>query len=251
MKIAALLAAALCLTSLARAQNDVELNLLVVRLPEAATLPLLPALRDAKQSTESTNEIVKMISEKRATLVGWPTLRLRSGQRAVVEQIDEFRYTSEYDLKDATAAATKKETEPSQLVDAPPPAPAPANTTAATSGAVPASFETRNVGITLEAEPTIAKDGKTLQVSFVAQHVAMSGFRKVQLQRASDGNFTFVEQPQFVTSKVTTGITVQDGGTILVGVFKLPHPSEEIELLILQANIRGFAADARPGKKQH
>jgi hypothetical protein len=55
----------------------------------------------------AAEKVVKLIGEKRATLVGWPVLTTKSGMRAVVEEIHEFRYATEFEDARRTHAGAR------------------------------------------------------------------------------------------------------------------------------------------------
>ncbi len=114
----------------------------------------------------------------KAKLVGLIGVNTKSGQRALVESVDEVRYPTQF-----SAAARTGEI------------------------AFPTAFETRNTGDTLEIEPVLGPDGKTIDVNLVPQSVSFEGFRDWQpeAKAAPSG------QAQFRTEKVTTSMTVQSG----------------------------------------
>jgi hypothetical protein len=47
-----------------------------------------------------------------------------------------------------------------------------------------------------------------------------------------------MEQPEFVSHKVTTSLSVQDGDYTLLGVFNVPDMPGEVELFILHTRIK-------------
>lgn len=232
---------------------NVELDLLVVEIPEAVAVPMLPRLRGSKSSGEAREEVLKLIASHGAKLLGWPLLQTKSGQRAVVEQIDELRYATEFEAPGTAKITETTEPAPSLAVDAPPPkAPAPVKVTKAEtiSDGIPTAFETRNVGVTLEVEPVIDADGKTVHLNLNVQDVRLRGFRKVEIEQKGSGKSVVVEQPEIAANKVTTSLSVQDGDTTLLGVFKVEEPVDHLELFILQTRIKRLGqGDKVPGKQ--
>ena len=120
------------------------------------------------------------------TLTGLPT---KSGQRAVIEAIDEVRYASGF------APGKTRDDFPT-----------------------PTEFETRNVGDTFEIEPATGPDGLTCDVNLVPQRVSLAGFR--DLTGMSDD--PPVGQPLFVTQKLTTSTTLQFDQVRLIGTYSPP-----------------------------
>lgn len=141
-------------------------------------------------------------------LLSAPRVTTKSGQRAVIEIIREVRYATEF-APDAKAP----------------------------DGLLPTSFETRNVGVTLEVEPTIGPDGVTIDLQLQPQIVELVGFTRVRdgqpipptndpskkgIDRILNSAFPkdAVVQPIFSTRKITTSITLFSGNTIALGGLK-------------------------------
>jgi bla regulator protein blaR1 len=149
-------------------------------------------------------------------LLSAPRVTTKSGQRAVIEIIREVRYGVEFDRDE-------------KGVD----------------GLTPTAFETRNVGVTLEAEPTVAWD-HTIDLKIVPQVVELTGFTRVRtgqpVQIAKEpGQKGFdwlnvnmpndmVVQPMFSVRKVTTSVSLRSGHTIVVGGLKQASASEPDEV---------------------
>ena len=94
--------------------------------------------------------LAKMEKAKGADVLSTPNVVTKTGQRAVIEIIRELRYATEW-----KEDAEKK-------------------------GAwLPTAFETRNVGITLEVEPTISKEG-ALDLQLIPQVVEHLGWADVE-----------------------------------------------------------------------
>jgi hypothetical protein len=246
-----------CASLSANAQNAalpaskgmVEFDLMVVQLSEANALPLVQVLRDPKRSATATNMVFDLVEHNHADLIAWPFLATVNGQRAVCEQIEEFRYATEYDspgrasvtdTRPATTGTSKSPTVPVDAITPPPSVDSTGRVTTTVSefDGIPTSFETRNLGVTLEIEPTIAPDGKAIGLSLCPQHVSLLRMQKAEIEDKKSGRKVVVEQPEFVTNKVTTSITVQDGDTTLLGVFKVPEPKGTMELFILHTKIK-------------
>jgi hypothetical protein len=102
----------------------------------------------------------------------------KSGQRAVVELIDEVRYATLFE-----AASTADELP------------------------VPTAFETRNTGETFEWEPLLEADNRACHLNFVINEVHLRGFDDL---RATQQKMAFA-QPRFETEKITTTQTVRVG----------------------------------------
>ena len=102
----------------------------------------------------------------------------------------------------------------------------------------PATFETRNTGVTLEVEPVVGPDGVTIDLSLVPQVVEFEGFINygspifavgINTVLGTGGTSVLttsspvlltsnvINQPIFSTRKVTTSVSVWDGQTVVLG----------------------------------
>jgi len=227
----------------------VEFDFLVVQMPQSAAISLIPQLRDNKRSENAVARILDLVASNKATLIGWPVVAIFSGQRAVAEQLEEFRYATEYKGAERVRTIERYPKDsgtpgapvvPVNPVDAPPKAPEPEKTTSVHRefDAVPTSFETRNIGVSLEIEPVVGPDGRTIELSLVPRHVSLFEMRRVEIEDKGSGRKTVVEQPEFHTNVVTTSIRVQDGDYTLLGTFKVQKPQGYMELFILHTQIK-------------
>ena len=91
----------------------------------------------------------------------------KAAQRAVCEAITEVRYATEYAAPTvAVTANSPANTKLKPTVDI-----------TALEG-IPSAFETRNAGVTLEVEPVLGPDGKTIDLNIVPQDVRAQRLRK-------------------------------------------------------------------------
>jgi len=159
--------------------------------------------------------VTELAKAGKARLTTLTALTTKSGQRAVVEDIDEVRFPTEF---------------------MPP---------AGNQGlAFPTAWETRNAGDTLELEPVVANDGQTVDINLVPQHVSLFAFRDEQA-RAVDAA---ISQPIFHTQKLTTSITAYNGEPLFLGTYTPPanNPEDpkatETWLAFLRADMQGPTA---------
>jgi general secretion pathway protein D len=148
--------------------------------------------------------------QKGVDLVSAPKVTTKSGQRATIQIIREFRYPTEYDLPQVTQT-------PGSIYT-------PATPTS------PTSFETKPVGITLEVEPTVGPDGYTIDLILSPRVVEFDGFINygspirtvvtvvgVNLSTNFLVTANVINKPVFSTREVTTEVTVYDGQTVVIG----------------------------------
>ncbi len=168
--------------------------------------------------------VLRGLNQKKGVdLLSAPSVTTKSGQRAVIEIVREFRYPTQFQ---------------------PPQIPQTVGSTSGSAGGAasipvtpttPTAFETRNTGVTLEVEPVVGPDGVTIDLNLVPQVVEFEGFVNygspilapasitvtplggVVLIPASVITPNVINQPIFSARKVTTSVSVWDGQTVVLG----------------------------------
>lgn len=143
-------------------------------------------------------------------VVSTPSVVTKSGQRANISIVRELIYPTEFDPPQIP-----------QNVDG-------SGSTPVTP-ATPTAFEKRDVGVTLEVEPVVGDNNRTVDLNLVPTSVEFEGFINYGSPISSAsvdalGNATLTQltenriiQPVFRTNKVTTSVTVWDGNTVVLG----------------------------------
>lgn len=167
--------------------------------------------------------VIRALNQKKGVdLLSAPRVTTKSGQRAVIEIVREFRYPTQFDPPKLPTGSGARVEFGSTL-------------TGASTGAFPVTpttpiaFETRNTGVTLEVEPVVGPDGVTIDLNLVPQVVEFEGFINYgsPIQSVSTNalgiasSFTLtpniINQPIFSARKVTTSVSVWDGQTVVLG----------------------------------
>ena len=160
-----------------------------------------------------------LAQKKGADLMTAPSVTAKPGQKATIQIIREFIYATEY--------------EPPQL---PQQGNQGGNILGGGGGgagiatpATPSAWETRNTGVTLEIEPSIADNNYVIDLRFVPEIVEFEGFINYGSPIKAPsvdvfGNPTTVvitdnriEMPVFSTRRVNTSLSIYDGYTVAVG----------------------------------
>jgi general secretion pathway protein D len=170
--------------------------------------------------------------KKGIDLLDAPRVTTKSGQRAVIEIVREFRYPTEFDppqIPQNFGGGGASSIGGSTTLAVFPVTPT-----------TPTAFETRNTGVTLEVEPTVGSDNYTIDLNLVPQVVEFEGFinygspistinpaalgltgavSSAVSQQPTSVVLTpnVINQPIFSTRKVTTEVTVWDGQTVVLG----------------------------------
>jgi len=153
--------------------------------------------------------------QKGIDLVSAPKVTVTSGRKATINITRKFPYPKDY------TPPQVPQTQGGGLNPATP--------------ATPTSFETRNVGVQLEVEPTVGPDGYTIELSLSPQITEFQGFvnygspiSTVAPYKFLDGVFSDVtktvvltpntiNQPVFSVREVKTQVTIYDGQTVVLG----------------------------------
>jgi general secretion pathway protein D len=154
--------------------------------------------------------------QKGVDLVSAPKVTVTSGRKATINITRKFPYPNAY-----SPPTVVPPTAPGQIQPANP--------------ATPTSFETRNVGVQLEVEPTVGPDGCTIDLDLSPQITEFQGFVNygspinavatvyAPVTQAPIGSQAVlltantINQPVFSVRQVDTRVTVYDGQTVVLG----------------------------------
>src|SRR5204863_8009496 len=164
--------------------------------------------------------VIRALNQKKGIdLLSAPRVTTKSGQRAVIEIVREFRYATQYtppQVPSITGGGGGTGTVSISVV----------------TPTTPQTFETRNTGVTLEVEPVVGPDGVTIDLNLVPQVVEFEGFinygspifginPNAAAALTGGGQVLLtnnvINQPIFSTRKVTTSVSVWDGQTVVLG----------------------------------
>jgi len=188
---------------------NVRAELLVVDMPQAKALALLPDLRDPARIDSAVTQIMAAIDQNEATLVGNPVVQAVDGQPGIAAPISEKRYPTEFEPPEYSSTVYNLEP-------------------AAFHGVSwPTAFETRNTGLTFEVTPHVLQNGHWVFLEIDASRVVLAGF---------DDYITEVKQPKFVSLRTDTTLAVPNGQRTLLAFQKMPEAENQVELSILQAS---------------
>jgi general secretion pathway protein D len=168
--------------------------------------------------------VIRALNQKKGIdLLSAPSVTTKSGQRAIVEVIREFRYPKTYTQPQVPSISSTT------------------GTTVLGGGAAvpvvvtpttPQDWETRNTGVTLEVEPVVGGDGQTIDLNLIPQVVEFEGFINygspinavgvntafgISISQPIELTPNVINQPVFSTRKVTTSVSVYDGQTVVLG----------------------------------
>ncbi|MEY2479783.1 MAG: ral secretion pathway protein [Verrucomicrobiota bacterium] len=175
--------------------------------------------------------VIRALNQKKGVdLLSAPKITTKSGQRAVIEIVREFRYPTQFTepkVPDISGRGSSNSTTTTIALPVVGPS-------------TPTNFETRNTGVTLEVEPVVGPDGVTIDLNLVPQVVEFEGFINygspiktvnpallgfvtggvsalTGVNQAITLTDNVINQPIFSTRKVTTSVSVWDGQTVVLG----------------------------------
>ncbi len=230
MKRLPVLALALLAAHVTRADEfNIQFDLQIVAIPEAVAIPIVPDFLDPAKIEAANTQVQTLLADGKATLIDWMIMNTKSGQRAVIQNIDEIRYATGYNAghvqvtvnADADAGNIVKPKIDAQGFDP-----------------VPSEFETRHTGTTLEVEPVLSPDHKLIDLNLVPQRVWLHRWNKVTIEREEPKTKVVVEQPEFHTNKLQTSLTLKNGQRTLLGIFKVAQPAGHIVFFILRVEAK-------------
>jgi general secretion pathway protein D len=211
--------------------------------------------------------IIHAIDQKKGIdLLSAPRVTTKSGQRAVVEVIREFRYPTEF--QPPQIPQTFGNTGGNQAVSILPngtinPLASQDQGSFPVTPTTPTAFETRNTGVTLEVEPVIGPDNYTIDLNLVPQVVEFEGFVNYgsPIQTTSTNGLgqtttniitpNVINQPIFSTRKVTTSVSVFDGQTVVLGGLMSEDVQKVEDKIPLLGDLPLFGRLFRSNSEQH
>ena len=150
-------------------------------------------------------------------------VRCTSGHMTSVENITEIIYPTAYEPDNLSVAVTTRLTgtiEDGKDVPAAP-LPVPGPIVIARVPALPAAFETRNTGFTMEIQPTLAGNRDSVDLRIVPGRVTLVG------KSTAGQGFSTTEMPIFESQRVSTSAIVKINEPYLLGTMSQPPVSRQ------------------------
>ncbi|HEY1122619.1 MAG TPA: hypothetical protein VGE67_13495 [Haloferula sp.] len=189
-----------------------------LEMAEAAAL-----YHDQPNDTALYKEVTARVAKGKARQESFSLVRARSGERAILKSTSESIYPASY-LPGARADENKQ---PAPVRGAPPKpaAPAAAPTTPPSPPPTsalpfPTDFKTRDVGITLEIEPTIAMNDRLIDLRITPTFV--TSVNRTKWGPVESG----IETPGFEVQQVVTSASVLSERPYFLGTMSRPTDSK-------------------------
>lgn len=174
-------------------------------------------------ATPLRKRLKELVRAGQAKMLDTMLANSRSGEKTSVESIEEFIYPTEYepwelpnevDVPDKPQGLTPSDREGLAILVA---------------AATPTSFETRNLGNTLEIEATIGGHNKIIDLGFASDMVWHTGDTVWGKRKDPSGNVCQISMPDFYSMRMSTHLTCIPGQYNLAGVLSPKNAEGEID----------------------
>lgn len=135
-----------------------------------------------------------LIGKGEARVIETSLVHCRSGQKATVESITEHIYPTEYEPGGMVVVPAGKDEKPKEISKLP----------------LATAFETRNLGVTVEIEPTIGEDDQLIDLRILPELVYLIGKSEYGSHKEGESEVT-VEMPTVYKLAVNTSATLLSG----------------------------------------
>ncbi len=145
--------------------------------------------------------VLRAINQKKGIdVLSAPKVTTKSGSRATMEVVREFRYPREYSPPEI----------PNSTGSGPQPI----------TPATPTDFDMKKVGVVLEVEPQVGPDNKTIDLRLLPQVTEFEGFinygSPIENQNVVVTE-NYINYPVFSVRSVETSVSIYDGQTVALG----------------------------------
>lgn len=156
---------------------------------------------------EMRKQVARLIKDGKASILETMLCTARSGEKATSESIEEYIYPTEYEpaeLPNEIHFADKEDAEAAKLTRRD-----------FATGPTPTAFETRNLGSTLEIEPTLGMDNRIIDLRFLPEITYHVGNETWAEWKGQHGNSP-IQMPKFYKIAINTSVTLATGRPMLV-----------------------------------
>jgi hypothetical protein len=163
--------------------------------------------KPAANDRDLRKQVAQLVKDGKATVAETMLCVTRSGQKATTESIEEYIYPTEYEPAEISIESSSKEknsTEPTKET-----------VRDNATGPTPTAFETRNLGSTIEIEPTLSADQKTVDLRLVPEMVHHVRNQVWAEWKGEHGNSP-IQMPIMYTVRVNTAVTLATGRYMLL-----------------------------------
>ncbi|MBX9577230.1 MAG: hypothetical protein K2W97_02000 [Chthoniobacterales bacterium] len=193
-------------------------------------------------STPQFQMVIRALNQKKGIdLMAAPHVTTKNGAKATIKIVDEFIYPTQYAPPQIPTSTATTNSYGAGLRHTPP----------TITPSFPNTWTSKNLGVTLEAKPTITPDHKMIALELHPQITDFDGFinygtpintvgYNVTATNMSSSPFSetlttnTINQPVFTVREVNTSVMVKDGQTVIIGGLireEIQHVEDKIPFL--------------------
>ncbi len=164
---------------------------------------LMFGAKPAANDTELRGQVAQLVKDGKAKVMETLLCTGRSGQKSTTESLEEFIYPTEYE----PAEFYQDGKDPSKTVPGDP-------GKHDAIGPTPTAFDTRNLGSTMEIEPTVSKDGSRIDLRLIPEivyHVGNTTWAEWKDEHGSSP----VQMPIMYALRLNTSVILTNGKPML------------------------------------
>jgi hypothetical protein len=180
---------------------------------EALTKLLFMAKPGSANAGKLRQQVQDMVVKNEAKVLETQIICAKSGLKATTEAIHETIYPTEYRPPILPSVDPKK---PDAAIPV--------------SSGDPMAFETRNVGSTVEIEPTIGEGDDNVDLRFIPELIWRTENTVWHEGKDKAGNPIITEMPNFCVLRLNTQLTCKDGQYTLAGTVSPKDAKGEIDM---------------------
>ncbi len=227
---------------------SVRAEVRMIAVPMAQALLLVPRLRSPATFPSAEQRFEALLANGEAELVNWVHVQSRSGQRACAESLEEVRYEVESYPPQIPVRPVQHTPFVLSILE---PQPGRSGDFKGLPGVqilrdpsfigffapfeIPAAYETRDAGATLEFEPEVRAASGKIAVSVVARLVRFEGMENTIAARPGPPTFRGYPMARFSEYNIVTDLELANGAGALIGSFTLPRREPRMLLFLFHA----------------
>ena len=182
--------------------------------------PLVAELRDQTKVNDAAAKLEKMVESGEAELVATVASETVEGQTIRAFQGEQIRYPIEFESPYAIEgrnARTSSNKEGPRDIAYP-----------------PTTYETRNVGLSLELNANVSADGKRFMVYAKPTRTWFLKWDEFENGRLANNDKILVKQPRFASAEGSSTIAMSNQERVLLGVHAVPGSPDKMEVMLLR-----------------
>ncbi len=182
--------------------------------------PLIVELRDEAKVNEAAAKLEKMVESGEAELVGTIASQTIENDRMSAFQGEQIRYPIEFERPEAIEGKDGRTTSPKER---------------SRDIAYPATtFETRNVGLSLELDARVSTDGKRFVITARPTRTWFLKWDEYENGRLANNDRIIAKQPRFACAETSSTVAMSNHERVLLGVHSVPGAPEKMEVVLLR-----------------